>query len=114
MDSEVVDDMPPLIPDEEEEESDNNEDNNKNCSVSNQGSSSGSSDGGGDAPLLVLEPELWSTSRVSRDPEHYNPSSRQYYVQYFHNLVKQDKEKRFEYSESETEIVANIFTKMRK
>ena len=64
--------------------------------------------------LLVSEPELRSTSRVSRELERYNLSSGKSYIQYCHNLVKQDKEKCLEYSESETEIVAHIVTKMHK
>ena len=71
--------------------------------------------GEGDELLLVSEPKIRST-RVIRKPERYNQTSGQSDLQYCHNIVKQMKEEgRFlEYDESETTIVANIMTKMRK
>ena len=57
--------LPPLTPDEEEEESEN-ENQNEICGF-DQDSSSGSSDGGGDAPSLVSEPKLRTSSRESAE-----------------------------------------------
>ena len=99
----------------EEVDDDQLEDNNdlQNC-LSDQDSSGGSSDGGEDAPSLVSEPKIRSTSRSTREPERYNPTSGGSYHQHcHHNLVKQtrEKEKSLEYSEQETEIVAHILTK---
>ena len=65
-----------------------------NCLESDQDSSGGSSDGG-DAPSLVSEPPVHATSRSTREPERYNPTSGTSYHQMkqcHHNLVKQTRD----------------------
>ena len=75
--------MTTLIPIEEEKESEYEQEN-EDCDKLGQDSYR---EEGGDAPSLVSETDIRST-QISREPEIYNPSSGQSYLQYCHNLVK--------------------------